>query len=133
MLSQNSYCTSLPQCPGSENYMYNLHTHLIPPYPWSSTSSKWLSYIFSEIITILIIKTLSYVLWILMMKKVFDKFLFGFEISAFFENFFYSSLVNNAQCWMVGGKVEQWSTIGLESLNEHYHPIKWDKAQSSKI
>lgn len=56
-----------------------------------------------------------------MMKKVFDKFLFGFEILSFFENFFYSSFVNVE---LEGSKVEQWSTIGLESLNEHYHPIK---------
>lgn len=52
-----------------------------------------------------------------MMKQVFDKFLFGFEILSFFENFFYSSLLE-------GSKVEQWNTIGLESLNEHYHPSK---------
>lgn len=60
-----------------------------------------------------------------MMKKVFDKFLFGFENLSIFENFFYSSFVNNAlSVELEGSKVEQWSTIGLESLNEHYHPIK---------
>lgn len=60
-----------------------------------------------------------------MMKKVYEKFLVGFEILSFFENFFYSSFVNNAlSVELEESKVEQWSTIGLESLNEHYHPIK---------
>lgn len=42
-----------------------------------------------------------------MMKKVFDKFLFGFEILFFFENFFYLSFVNNVlSVELEGSKVE---------------------------